>query len=422
MAALPEARRAELAAWLRLMATEGVGPVAARELLAALGPPEQIFALGSAALARAAGDKLGRALASAPDADAQALIERTLDWAAQSDRHLITLADADYPRQLLTIADPPPLLWAIGNLSLLRTPAIAIVGSRNATAQGIENARGFAANLAGAGLTVVSGLALGIDTAAHEGALDAGATIAVIGTGADIVYPARNRALAHRIAAGGLILSEQPLGTGVHKASFPRRNRIISGLSLGVLVVEAAAGSGSLITARQAIEQGREVFAIPGSIHSALSKGCHQLIREGAKLVDESRHILDELLPIGFQPDPASATRGRRASARAAPSPEQVRAALARSVGRPDVASERTVAPDAPGDTNGPTGIAAGDALPVSHPWLDAAGVEPFTVDGLAERCGADASALLTALLDWELDGLVARLPGGFFQRLQRPV
>ncbi|WP_085317926.1 DNA-processing protein DprA [Derxia lacustris] len=415
MATLAPARRAELAAWLRLMAVEGVGAVTARELLAALGPPEQIFALGHGALVRGAGDQLARALSATPDADAQALIERTLDWAEQPDRHLLTLADADYPQQLLTIADPPPLLWAIGNLALLAQPTIGIVGSRNATAQGIENARGFAANLAGAGLVVVSGLALGIDAAAHEGALETGTTIAVIGTGADIVYPARNRALAHRIAAGGLILSEQPLGTGVHKASFPRRNRIISGLSLGVLVVEAAAGSGSLITARQAAEQGREVFALPGSIHSALSKGCHQLIRDGAKLVDESRHILDELLPIGFAAASEPRRRGRRTGPGKPLSPATIAAGLAaaqRPAPVPDAAEPREEPPDRRDAAAGPL---------ADHPWLTLAGVEPFTADGLAERCNASAADMLAALLDWELDGLVARLPGGFFQRLQRP-
>lgn len=294
-----------LAAWLRLMATEGVGTQTARELLTHFGLPEEIFDVGFSSLQKRVPEKTARVLSAPIASDIQTHIEQTLAWAAQENNHVITLADSNYPQALLRIADPPTLLYAKGNVALLNKPAIAIVGSRNASAQGMLNADRFAQNLSDAGLTVVSGLALGIDTGAHTGALqsakaankatDTGSSIAVVGTGLDIVYPAANRALAHQLADVGCIISEYTLGTPAIAHNFPRRNRIISGLSLGVLVVEAAAQSGSLITARSALEQGREVFAIPGSIHSPLAKGCHQLIRQGAKLVESAQDILEEL-------------------------------------------------------------------------------------------------------------------------------
>jgi DNA processing protein len=294
-----------LAAWLRLMATEGVGTQTARDLLTHFGLPEEIFNAGFSALQKRVPEKIARILSAPIAPNVQAHIEQTLAWAAQDNNHVITLADANYPQALLRIADPPTLLYVKGNDALLNKHAIAIVGSRNASAQGMLNADRFAQNLSDAGLTVVSGLALGIDTGAHTGAIQSakaankatntGSSIAVIGTGLDIVYPAANRALAHQLADVGCIISEYPLGTPAIAHNFPCRNRIISGLSLGVLVVEAAAQSGSLITARSALEQGREVFAIPGSIHSPLAKGCHQLIRQGAKLVESAQDILEEL-------------------------------------------------------------------------------------------------------------------------------
>ena len=294
-----------LAAWLRLMATEGVGTQTARDLLTHFGLPEEIFNAGFSALQKRIPEKIARVLSAPIAPDIQTHIEQTLAWAAQENNHVIMLADTSYPQALLRIADPPTLLYAKGNSALLNKPAIAIVGSRNASAQGMLNADRFAQNLSDAGLTVVSGLALGIDTGAHTGALQSakaahkatniGSSIAVVGTGLDIVYPAANRALAHQLADVGCIISEYPLCTPAMAHNFPRRNRIISGLSLGVLVVEAAAQSGSLITARSALEQGREVFAIPGSIHSPLAKGCHQLIRQGAKLVESAQDILEEL-------------------------------------------------------------------------------------------------------------------------------
>lgn len=259
---------AELAAWLRLTETPGVGPVAARQLLAAFGLPQDIFAQPYAALAKVLPERQARAVLAEPDDTLSALIERTVAWVNEPGNAIFTLADRGYPPRLLELPDPPTLLYTKGDASLLRAAAVGVVGARSATAAGIENARAFSQALSAASVTIVSGLALGIDAAAHEGALAGpGSTIAVVGTGLDIVYPARNRALAHRIAEAGVIISEYPLGMGARAENFPRRNRLISGLARGLLVVEAAAQSGSLITARLAAEQGRDVFAIPGSIH-----------------------------------------------------------------------------------------------------------------------------------------------------------
>ncbi|MCB1887842.1 MAG: DNA-processing protein DprA [Rhodocyclaceae bacterium] len=357
-----------LAAWLRLSLTPGLGDAGQRALLAAFGLPDQVLAAGRAALARVVGDRLA---ATVLDADREAAVAAHLAWASEADHHILTLADATYPGQLLTMADPPTVLFAKGRLDVLEHRALAMVGARSATAQGIDNARAFAAALSGAGLTVVSGLALGIDAAAHEGALDGeGGTIAVIGTGADRIYPSRNQALARRIAREGLILTEFPLGTPARRHHFPKRNRLIAGLARGVLVVEAAIGSGSLITARLAAEQGREVFAIPGSIHSPLSRGCHRLIREGAKLVESAGDVLEEL---------AWTRPGAVAPAVAEPVP------------------------------------ADGAAQSV----LEALGFDPVDLDTLLQRSGLTPDSLSAILLTMELDGHVARLPGGRFQRIQ---
>lgn len=263
---------------------------------------------------------------------------------------------------------------------------MGVVGARNATAQGLENARAFAQALSAANVTVVSGLALGIDAAAHEGALTGpGSTIAVVGTGLDMVYPARNRALAHRIAETGLIVSEYPLGMGARAENFPRRNRLIAGLARGLLVVEAAAQSGSLITARLAAEQGRDVFAIPGSIHSPLAKGCHLLIKQGAKLVETAADILDEL---GWSRAPVPATRASRATARA-PAP----ASAPPQAARPAATAEETA-------------------------LLDALGFDPVDLDTLCQRTGQTAAPLSAQLLTLELEGRIERQPGGRFLRL----
>ena len=310
------------------------------------------------------------ALLDAPPEAAR--LERTLAWLREPGHDLVAWGDPDYPASLLEIGDPPPVLYCMGRRELLAQPAFAIVGSRNATPQGCADAEAFAAALSAAGLAIVSGLALGIDAAAHRGGLTgAGSSIAVIGTGPDRVYPARNRDLAHELAARGLVLSEFAVGTPPQKQNFPRRNRLVSGLARGVLVVEATLSSGSLITARLAGEQGREVFALPGSIHSPFSKGAHQLIREGAKLVETAQDILDEL---GILPA-ASAPVATAAAPRAEP-----RAAM------------RAI--------------------------LRALGHDPGDLDTLAARTRLSIPTVLATLTELEIDGRVASLPGGIWQRI----
>jgi DNA processing protein len=373
----------ERAAWLRLLLTDGVGPVAARRLLAAFGSAPAVFDATAAAWREVVGRAAAEAIARAP-ADFDTSVAATEQWlAGGADRALWTLGDADYPPLLLQLTDPPLLLFAHGDPRWLGPPALAVVGSRNPTAQGVDTARAFSRALSDAGVVVVSGLALGIDAAAHEGALDGAAgTIAVIGTGPDRVYPARHHALAHRITTRGLILSEFVPGTPPLPDHFPRRNRLIAGLSRGTLVVEAALRSGSLITARLASEAGREVFAIPGSIHAPQARGCHQLIRQGAKLVESAQDVLEELGPL----------------VRAATSP-----------GRPPPAS-----PDAPDTPAAATGRVE------EAPLLEALGLDPASLDALSARTGWSAQALTVRLLELELDGRVARLPGGLFQRRER--
>jgi DNA processing protein len=364
----------DLQYWLRLEQTKGIGPQTARKLLSVFGLPQNIFAAGVAELCRAVPDKIAHELAAPPSEALQDLIERSIAWASQPGNRILSLADAHYPKALLDIPDPPLLLYVKGRLELLSRPALALVGSRNATAQGIANAEKFSESLGQAGYTIVSGLALGIDTAAHQGALraaDDASTIAVIGTGTDIVYPARNRALAHRIAEQGCIVSEYPLGTPAISSNFPRRNRIISGLARGVLVVEAAAQSGSLITARMAAEQGREVFAIPGSIHSPLSKGCHQLIKQGAKLVESAQDILEEL---GQAPN--------------------------REDGRMQTSASQGLLADA------------------ADPLLTLMGYDPVQVDVLIARSCRQAAEIHAELLKLELGGSIERLPGDVYRRL----
>ena len=283
----------DLKLWLTLSQTHGLGNAGIYQLLAKFGSPDAVFSASISQLREIVDEVIARKINHGVDIEA---ITPTLNWLKKENVHIVTLADNTYPKKLLEISNPPVVLYAIGNLHWLNHPAIAMVGSRSATPQGEKNAEDFAMSLCNHGLCVVSGMALGIDGAAHRGALKAnGATIAVVGTGLDIVYPARHRDLAHKIAERGLIISEFPLGTPSKAQNFPRRNRLISGLSLGCLVVEANIESGSLITARLATEQGREVFAIPGSIHSPVSKGCHQLIKQGAKLVETTEDILEEL-------------------------------------------------------------------------------------------------------------------------------
>ena len=287
----------DLAYWLALLHAPGVGPVTFLALLDHYPTPRALF---DAEPGQWVASRISAATVEYLRNPDWASVEKDLAWLAQPDNHIITLHDPAYPARLKQIADAPPLLFVHGQPGALAQPQLAIVGSRNPSAGGKEIARDFARHLASAGLTITSGLALGIDAASHQGALDAhgdarGATVAVTGTGLDRVYPARHRDLAHRIAERGALVSEFPPGTPPLPENFPRRNRIISGLSVGVLVVEAALQSGSLITARLAGDQGREVFAIPGSIHNPLARGCHALIRQGAKLVENVHDILEEL-------------------------------------------------------------------------------------------------------------------------------
>jgi DNA processing protein len=354
-------------AWVSLQLS-GVAPRPLAQMLRALGSPEAVLAATPAQRRAALSAPVGKASVSAPDPER---VARTLSWLAQPDASLVAWDDTDYPPALLEIGDAPPVFYCLGRRDLLACPALAIVGSRNATPQGCADAEAFAAALAASGLTIVSGLALGIDAAAHRGALaQPGSTVAVVGTGLDRVYPARNRDLAHELAACGALISEFAPGTPPLPANFPRRNRLISGLARGVLVVEATLSSGSLITARFAAEQGREVFALPGSIHSPFSKGCHRLIRDGAKLVETAQDILDELEFPALAPVAAT-----------------------------------------------PAGRGAGSD-PTAAAILAELGHAPVDVDTVVARCGESAATVLAALTTLELDGLVASLPGGLWQRM----
>ena len=355
----------DFADWLRLLETPGIGRDTARRLLAACGTPAGVLASGPATLRELASRAVADALQQVPpEFDTRLAAARR--WLAGGDnRHVLTLGDPAFPPLLLQTADPPLLLYVQGLLAHLSAPAVAMVGSRHPTAQGADNARSLASELGAQGWVVVSGLAQGIDAAAHEGALAAGApTVAVMGSGPDSIYPARHRALAQRIAAQGALVTEFAPGMPPLPEHFPMRNRIIAGLTRGTLVVEAALRSGSLITARLANEAGRDVWAIPGSIHAAQSQGCHALIKQGAKLVENAQDILDDLQ--GASP------------------------------------SRQAVLPL--------------ETKP-SDPLLQAMGEDPVTLDALMARTGEAANTLMARLLELELDGLLARLPGGLYQR-----
>ena len=410
--------RDELAAWLRLTLTPGVGNASARKLLAAFGLPESIFTQPIGTLAQVVSRKQATSLHTEPP-ELAALLDTTWNWleADRARRHIVVLGDAAYPQSLLTIEDPPLMLYLLGGhsgesaensqnegpnspstrvkyaqiaIDLIANSlasSIAIVGSRNPTPQGAANARHFAKAFSEAGLTVVSGLALGVDGAAHEGALDGLgpndhrlATMAVVGTGLDRVYPKDHRDLAHRIAENGLIISEYPLGTPPLADNFPRRNRLIAGLAQGTLVVEAALKSGSLITARLAVEQGKDVFAIPGSIHSTQARGCHALIKQGAKLVESAQDVLEELKIV-------------------------VPAEFATNLIATQAYSTRA---------NGPFE----DDSEAKSELLAALGFDPVGLDALQARTGISTPQLQAQLMTLELEGQVARLPGGLFQRL----
>jgi DNA processing protein len=359
-----DADGAVLESWVRLASIPGISSSSQRKLLSAFGTPEAALGASGAAVSGVLGQRAAQAWAAGPDPK---LVDALRSWLQAAGNSLITLADATYPQALLNTPDPPPILFAKGRVAILQQRAIAIVGARSATPGGMRDAQSFAEALGNAGLTIVSGLATGIDAAAHRGGLCTHASsVAVVGTGLDKVYPARNRDLAHELAEHGLLLSEFSLGTPPLAGNFPRRNRVISGLSDGILVVEAALHSGSLITARQALEQGRDVFAIPGSIHSPLSKGCHWLIKQGAKLVETADDILSEL---GME-------HGTSA-----------RAAIV------SLSAEESAV-------------------------LETMGYAPIGLDSLCELSGISVDILSTLLLKLELDGHISRLPGGSYQRL----
>lgn len=377
----------ELEGWLRLALTPGVGNTSARALLGAFGLPDAIFDQANAALCAVVSPAQARALAEPPETLA-AQLASTLEWlnADPSTRRILSLGDSMYPAALLQTEDPPLMLYALAPASFWAAAqwpvrALAVVGSRNPTAQGSDNAHYFARDLAQRGICIVSGLALGIDGAAHEGALaadgDAICTIAVVGTGLDRVYPARHRQLAHAIAQRGVLLSEYPLGTPPLAHHFPQRNRILCGLASGTLVVEAALQSGSLITARLCNEQGKEVFAIPGSIHAPQSRGCHALIRQGAKLVETALDILEEF-----------------------PSWSETLSPLAQA----NLSVVQSASPS----------VHQGHA---DCPVLQALGFDPLAFDLLQSRCGWPTPQLQVRLMELELQGQIARLPGGLFQR-----
>ncbi len=355
-----------LKAFLALSLTRGLDGESARLLLKEFGSPDVVFAASIGSLKSVVKAEIAAEIKKGIADDA---IAPALAWLEEPGNHIVTLADSDYPQALLNIPDPPLLLYVKGRLDLLNRAALAIVGSRSATPQGIHNAEAFAKSLSEARLCIISGLAHGIDASAHRGALrgqgkDPGSSIAIVGTGLDKVYPAANRELAHALAQQGTLVSEFPLGTPPLAANFPRRNRLISGMSLGCLVVEASLQSGSLITARLALEQGRDVFAIPGSIHAPQSKGCHALLKQGAKLVETAQDILEEL-------------------------------------GGQLVAAPR------------PAGSAgAASAL------LDHLGYDPVDVDTLSMRCGLTIAELSAMLLALELEGRISALPGGLYQRI----
>ncbi len=364
----------ELAAWLRLLCTTGVGRGSVRKLLAAFGSPQLVLSAGARAWREILGHSVAQAL-ERPPPDLPDLIQKAWDWLEfQTDgpRSMITLGDDLYPAAWLEIADPPLLVYAFGDLQWLQRPLLAMVGSRHPTPQGLDHAFAFAESLSHHGLTIISGLAQGIDGAAHQGALQgAGSTIAVVGTGLDRVYPRQHSDLFKEIVEKGLLLSEYPPGASVRPSHFPQRNRLIAGLSRGTLVVEAALQSGSLITARLAIEAGREVFAIPGSIHSPHSRGCHLLIKQGAKLVETEQDILEELRWHSAPPS------------RLEP--------ICNTIHQDGMAS---------------------------HPILESMGYEPISLESLAIRTGIAIQRLQAELLDFELAGTVKRMPGSLFQRV----
>ncbi len=373
-----------LRSWLALTHVPKLGPIRIHSLLDVFDNPSVILGAGRSAWKDAGmSEKMIQHL-STPDWDK---VEAGLKWLEQENASILTLDDDRYPSMLKNIPDAPPVLYVLGSPEILKQPQLAIVGSRNPSHAGIDIAHDFAAYLTSMGMAVTSGMALGIDAAAHQGALDSmhkgtfghGFTVAVTGTGLDRIYPANNRDLAHDIAKNGVLVSEYAPGTPPLPGNFPRRNRIISGLSMGVLVVEAALQSGSLITARLASEQGREVFAVPGSIHHPLAKGCHALIRQGAKLVETAEHILEELGGFVAMVEENNSLQQKS-----------------------DLKHE----------------IVSNSSLNVDEEYkqvLKCVDFEPTSVDKVVERSGLTADAVCSMLLVLELQGYVKALSGGYY-------
>lgn len=373
----------ELSAWLTLLRTPELGPATLRELITAHdGSAQAVLARPLAELGRMQRlDGRSRQWLEAPD---QALLESDLAWLEQDKHHLLRFVEPDFPPQLDDIDQPPAALFVIGDPGLLLHPQVAIVGARSATPQGLADSRDFAAQLAASGLVVTSGMADGVDGAAHRAALQAGGrTVAVLGTGVDLVYPRKHAGLAAQIAAEGALVSEFPLGTAARAEHFPRRNRIISGLCLGTLVIEAGLRSGSLITARLAAEQGREVMVLPGSIHNRMKRGCHRLIRDGSRLVETPAEVREALAGPARALGAGLATR---------------------------LAAEGSVETDA----------CKPPADPDAAALVRAMGEDPQSVDVLAGRCGLPAARVSALLLELELEGRVGQLAGGRYQRLHQ--
>ena len=372
--------------WISLSLIDGLGGQTLCQLLREFGSPVDIYQASTSQLRKIVSATIASEISKGVNLVA---VQPALEWLQHDGNHIVTLADAEYPQLLLEINNPPPILYAKGHLHWLNHASLAMVGSRSSTPQGEKNAEDFATSLANFGLCVVSGLALGIDGAAHRGALKAtsenkAGTIAVVGTGLDIVYPARHRDLAHKIVQNGLIISEFPLGTPSKAQNFPRRNRIISGISLGCLVVEANVQSGSLITAKLAAEQGREVFAIPGSIHSPVAKGCHLLIKQGAKLVENTQDIIDELFIDGVALSDAIVSRKAESSSLS----------------------------EIPSESLRYQPISETDTL------IQAMGHDPITMDTLIRLTTLTTEKLSAMLMMLELEGKVATVSGGQYQRI----
>jgi len=364
----------DLRYWLALQRTPQVGCRTYLRLLEGIGTPEELFAESRQALTLLGLKEVSIESILKPD---WKQVDEDMAWAEKSACHILKLKDDAYPSRLKEISDPPPVLFVRGAVPTISSLQLAVVGSRNPSPVGKKTAEDFSRHMAMTGLTITSGLALGIDAISHQGALDVkGITVAVTGTGLDRVYPARHKRLAEMILdEGGALVSEFSPSTKAHASNFPRRNRIISGLSLGVLVVEAAINSGSLITARLALEQGREVFAIPGSIHNPLARGCNALIRQGAKLVETAQDVIDELAQYGGAPQ--------------------------------TVSSQETI-----------VGVNS-EKIDASHQdLLQHIGYEPTSIDALVAETGERVEVISSMLLVLELRGIVSSAPGGCYYRV----